>query len=411
MSQTLEAAIETIEDLMEENELEQADAALSKAFNEFGQEDELLVIQAELLLEQEDLEGVIAIAGQAKESDDDELEARMLAAKGYAQYYLDELDSARQSFNAAIRADPELLTAVIGRAMTHENIGYYAAAMIDLDRAIDMDEQVGQPWAIRGAIHLHFGRIDEALRDLGFAVESEPEDEESRLNLARIHALQTNTSAAIELLEPLIEQGEDPDFVAPGALLRSQLSLTLGSFEPGLEDAEKAITLIPELPWGYLQAAACVLTSGADPGRAIEFLKDAETKVKDIRDIPDIFLLYSTAYKQLGKEEQAKTWADRAEGSARLPGFVYGQLNPAQNIPINPNKPVDVRALLDQLFGEAANAPENYESVIREVIDKIPELVKENPGVGQLQIELPDAPGMVGNRALVIQVGQAPAQG
>ncbi|MFU8806971.1 MAG: hypothetical protein ACNA8W_24400, partial [Bradymonadaceae bacterium] len=95
-----------------------------------------------------------------------------------------------------------------------------------------------------------------------------------------------------------------------------------------------------------------------------------------------------------------------AEGWARLPGFVYGDiLNPAQNVPINPNKPIDVRSLLTDLFGDPTAAPEGYERAIREVVDRIPDLVAQNPGVGRIQIELPQVEGMEGPpRTLVLQV-------
>ncbi len=408
MSESLEEVVESIEDFIAEGDYEAADSALEAAFSAHGQVPELLVAQTDLLLDSEDYEGVIGVAKQVADGiDDDEMKARLISARAYAHYYLDQLDDSRKAFNEAVKTDPELLTSIVGRAMVHEHLNFFSAAMLDLDRAIDLDEQEAQPWAIRGSIHLRFGQVEDAKRDLGFAVESEPDDEESRLNLARLYALEQDTNKAMNLLGYLIDNGEDPDFVAPGALLRSQLSLMLKSFEAGLEDAEVAIELVPELPWGYLQAAACVLMGGAEPGKAIELLKSAEDTVDDIRDIPDIFPLRAQAYDQLGKPDKAKEWNDKAQGTARLPGFVYGDLNPVQNIPINPNKPIDVRALLDDLFGAASNAPEGYEDVLHQIIDKIPEIIQENPGVGTLQLELPEAPGMVGgSRALMINVGQ-----
>ena len=408
MSESLEEVVEHLEDLIADGDYDKAETALDAAFEAHGQAEELLVVQIDLLLESEDFDGVVGFSQQVESKiQDDELRAHVISCRGYAQYYLDELDASRQTFNSAVRTDPELLTALVGRAMVHEHLGYYSAAVLDLDRAIDLDEQEAQPWAIRGSIHLRFGNIDAAKRDLGFAVESDKEDEESRLNLARIYALERDTPKAMELLEGLVDRGEDPDYVAPGAILRSQLSLMLNSFEAGLEDAQKAIEIIPDEPWGYLQAAACVLTGGAEPGRAIELLKEAEDRVKNLRDLPDIFPLRAKAYDQLGKADKAEEWLGKAEGTARLPAFVYGALNPAQNIPINPNKPIDIRALMDDLFGEAEAAPEGYEDVLRQIVAKIPEILQQNPNVGQIQLELPEAPGMVGgNRSLLINVGQ-----
>lgn len=407
MADTIEEIVEEIEELTEQAEFKKAEAVLEQAFAKFGRVAELVLTQAEMLLEQEDYDGVLAAVADAEAVEDAEDRGQYLAARAYAQFYKDEVDQARKSFNESVKADPELFSAIVGRAMIHEHMGFYNAAMLDTERAISMDAEEGQPFAIRGSIHLRFGRVDEAEKDLTSAVEANEFDEESRLNLARIKALKGDRPRAMELLESLVEDGDDVDYVAPAALLRSQLSVALGSYDAGVQDAERAIALIPELPWGYLQAAACILGKGAEPGKAVELLKKAEDLVENIYDIPDIFPLRANSYEQLGKPEKAQEWLEKAEGVARLPGFVYGDLNPAGNIPINPGKPIDVRALLDDLFGEAKKAPKGYEDVIRQIVAKIPEIVKEHPNVGQLQIELPEAPGMLGGkRQLVIQVNQ-----
>lgn len=411
MADTVQETIEKIEDLLSEGEFETAQTALNAAFEKFGRQALLVLTQAEMLLSDEDYDGVLEIVAGAEELEDAEERAQFLAARGYAQFYKDQVDVARQTFNAAVKADPELFSAIEGRAMVHEHMGFYNAAMLDLERAIKMDDTEGQPFAIRGSIHLRFGRVDLAEKDLTKAIAGNPEDEQSRLNLSRILSLKGDRPRALEVLEALVEDGVDPDYAAPGALLRSQLSFALGSYDAGLEDANRAIELTPELPWGYLQAAACVLGKGAEPGKAIELLKKAEECVETIYDCPDIFPLRATAYDQMGQLDKAKEWMAKAEGVARLPGFVYGNLNPAGNVPINPAKPIDVRALLDDLFQGAKNAPKGYEDVLRQIVAKIPEIVKEHPNVGQLQIELPEAPGMVGGkRQLVVQVNQQAGQ-
>lgn len=410
MSEALKAAIESIEDQIAEGAFDDAHATLEDAFSEHGNEPELLALQVELLLEADDLDGCASAAEMALMTvpdDSDLLRARIHSSRGYARYYLDDLEGARADFNDAVRHDGELYPAIVGRAIVHENLGYYNAARLDLDRAIAEDDTVGQPFAIRGAIHLRWGDVEKAKSDLEHAVELDEFDEESRLNLARIYALEERKSDAMEVLELLVEEGEDPDYVAPGALLRAQLSLTLGSTDAALEDAERAAAMIPDQPWAYLQLAAAHIHAQVDAGEAIAALKKAEDCVDDSRDLPDLFALYSAAYKMLGKTDKAQEYEDKVEGSSRLPGYVYGPLNPVGNIPINPDKPVDIRNLLSELFGEAKNAPEGYEDVLRNIIQKIPQLAAQNPDAQQLQVELPEAPGMVGgNRNLVIQINK-----
>jgi tetratricopeptide (TPR) repeat protein len=392
---TLDEAVAEIDDLMADFELDEAKERLDEAIKEFGENARLRVLDAEIALDAEDYERCVDVVDEAVEHVESTSEvARLLALKGYALYYLDEIDLARKSFNLAVQADGELWTAIIGRAMVHDYLDYHRAAMIDLDRAIEIDDQEAQPFAIRGMIELRWGQLDDARRDLGYAVDSDPFDEESRLNLARLQALEGNSAGARETLETLVDEGEEPAFVAPGALLRSQLALGLGSADAAAKDAQVAIDLLPDEPWGYLALAAAKITGGSG-GEAVAALKDAEDQMKNPRDFPDLFALRAAAYDQLGKVDKSKEEHDQAEGAARLPEFVYGgYLNPSQNVPVNPNKPVDVRAIMRQIFGDPDNAPEGYEDAIRQVLDQVPQYVEQNPELGRIEVELPQFEGM-----------------
>ncbi len=402
----LQTALDAIEDAIAEEEYEQAQTQIENALTGYGKVSPLLVLQAELNLELEQYDACIQLVEEALPTvEDAEDRARLLTAQAYSQFYLDLIDSARMSFNEAVRANPEFFQAIIGRAMVHEHRRFFHAAMLDLNRAIELDPEESEPLSIRASIFLRTGNLAEAERDFAAALALDEDDEESRLELARLQAIGQRTADAIETLEELVDHGEEPEYVVPAALLRSQLSLTLGSTEAAAEDAKKAIDLQPEEPWGYLQIAACHLTA-MNPNPALEALKKAEELVDDIRDLPDLFVLRASAYDQLEEPKKAAKLRNDVEGSARLPKIVYGpSLNPAQNIPLNPNKPIDIRGLLTELFGDPRNAPAGYEKAIRDVVDKLPEIVAQNPGVGRIQIELPQAPGMEGPpRSLVIQV-------
>ncbi|MFU8806970.1 MAG: tetratricopeptide repeat protein, partial [Bradymonadaceae bacterium] len=267
----------------------------------------MLVLRAEIALDAENFDECLIAARHGLKSVEEvgPERARLLALEAYANFYLDKVEEARVLFNEAVRADRSSWTAILGRAMVHEHKGYLRATLLDVDRAIELDDQESQPFAIRASVYLRSGALVEAERDFGFAVELDPEDEETRLQLARLQAFDRRTSAAIETLEPLVEDGEEPEFVIPAALLRSQLSLTLGSTEAAAEDAQKAIDLDPDEPWGYLQLAACHLTA-MNAGKALEALKEAAAKVNDERDLPDLFVLRASAYDQLEKPEKAQ---------------------------------------------------------------------------------------------------------
>lgn len=403
---TVQDAIDNIDELIAQGEFEEAEEAIDEAIEAYGSTEELLVLRAEVALESEEYaECVVAVKDALGQVESDEIYGQLLAIVGYAHFYLDELEEARKSFNDAVKRAGAFWSALVGRAMVHEELLYFQAALLDLERAIELDDQEAQPFAIRGSIHLRQGELEAAERDFGHALAMDPYDEESRLNLARLQATARKTSASIETLEPLLDEGVDEEFMVPAALLRSQLSLAMGSTDAALEDAQQAIDAAPDKPWGYLQLAASHLTA-MEPGEAIAAIKQAEGLVDDVRDLPDALALRAVAYDQLDKPEKAAQLRDEAEGTARLPGIVYGEwLNPAQNVPLNPNKPLDVRSLLTQLFGDPSLAPEGYEEAVRKVVDQIPQMIEANPGVGQIRIELPRFEGMEGPpQSLVVQV-------
>jgi tetratricopeptide (TPR) repeat protein len=405
---TLDQTIDAIDGLILEGDFDEAQRELDEAVDEYGPTDELRLVEVELLLEQGDYKACVAKVDDVLDELDDPLDrAQALGFKGYALYYDDLVDQARAAFNDAVKADPEAWSAIIGRATVHDYLEYYRAAMIDLDRAIELDDQEAQPFTIRGVIYLRFGQEDEAKSDFAYALECDPWDDEARLYLARLQALAGESASARETLEALIVDSDDPAFVVPGALLRSQLSLGLGSTDAAIEDAELAIELAPGEPWGYLQKAAAQITA-ANPGEAVGTLKEAEERMRDPRDFPDLWALRASAYKQLDKADKAASAHDKAEGASRLPGIVYGDiLDPARNVPVNPDNPVDVRQILEQIFGDPEEAPEGYADAVRQVLDQVPGYIEQNPGAQQIEVELPEVPGMDGSPGtLVIQVNQ-----
>jgi predicted Zn-dependent protease len=410
----VDAIIEQIDDLIADGKLAEALVLAEAAVEKHPESRALKTALAEAAVESEDYTRAIEVLDAALEGAEGAERAALLTTKGWAKYYLgkggtapQEVEHARHTFNEALRLDPENWSAMIGRASTHELMGFFNASLLDVERAIEIDDQEAEPFAIRARIELRRGQTKEALRDFGYAVDSDPADDESRLQYARLLALAGDTISAIEVIGPLVEDGEEARLVVPAALLRSQLSLTMGSTEAAIEDARRAIAMDQEQPWGHLQLAACML-SAMNPGEAIQILKHVEKLVADLRDVPDIFALRAMAYEQLDKKEKAQHERAKAEGSSKLPLIVYGPLlNPARNVPINPDRPIDVRAVLAELFGSAARAPQGYEQALRDVIDRIPEIIAQNPEVERIQIELPQVEGMIGGaRNLMIQVNR-----
>src|SRR5690554_3915061 len=109
--QSLEQAVEAIEALIEEEEIDQASAQVEAGIARFGDKAALLVLKADLALDDEEYDACIEAADLAiakLEASGDEPDAAQLShalvCKGYALYGRDDLQDARQAFNAAVAA-------------------------------------------------------------------------------------------------------------------------------------------------------------------------------------------------------------------------------------------------------------------------------------------------------------------
>jgi tetratricopeptide (TPR) repeat protein len=382
-------ALERIDAAIADREFDRAAELVGQAREAFDDDAELLVSEVEIAFDRGDWQDCIDLAEDYAERVEGSLRADLLAFQGYALFCSDRENRAREVFNEAVGADRRLWMALVGRATVHEHIGFPRAAELDLDRAIELDDQEAEPFAVRGAVHVQLGNLEEAERDYGYALEIDPYDEESRLELARLQAHGDRATEAMETLEPLVDDADDPDVAMRGALLRSQLAVSLGSHDVARDNARVARELGSDRPWGYLQLAAARLADG-EPGEAIAALEEADGHIDDPGDVADLFALRATAYERLGKEGKAADHRDRIEGPARLPEVVYGPaLNPAEHVPIHPDRPIDVQHILAEVFGDPDAAPPGYAEEVRELLDEIPELAKEYPAAGEVQIELP----------------------
>lgn len=394
-------ALERIDGAVAEGAFDRAEEQIREAREEFGDDPELIVSELELALEREEWSRCRELAEDRVDEVPDAYAAELLALAGYAAFYEDRDDRARELFNEAIGRDRRLWMGLVGRATVHEHLGFARAAKLDLDRAIEMDDQEAQPFAVRGSAHLRLGELEEAERDFGYAVEIDPYDEESRLQLGRLQALEDRSTEAMETLEPFVEEGRDPELAMRAALLRSQMAVSLGSTAAAIEAAETAREWRPEQPWGSLQLAAARL-EGSEPGDAVAALEEAEAHIDRPRSVPDLFALRATAYERLGKHEKAEENRDRIEGPPRLPEVVYGaDLNPAEHVPVRSDRPLDVRSILTEVFGDPDSAPPGYADELRELLDQIPDLADEYSDAGEIELELPpveeggESPGQI----------------
>jgi tetratricopeptide (TPR) repeat protein len=89
---------------------------------------------------------------------------------------LGEFDRAMVDYDRAIELDPQNAVAYRNRAVAHCRQGDLEQALADFDRAIELDPEYAQAYGSRGNIYHQFGEYEKALEDYNKVIELHPND-------------------------------------------------------------------------------------------------------------------------------------------------------------------------------------------------------------------------------------------
>ena len=84
---------------------------------------------------------------------------------------MNQFERAIEDYDEAIRLDPQLANAYLGRGVASGALGQYERALQDLDEAIRLDPQNTAAYAGRALVHTLLGKDVEAQQDVDRAVE------------------------------------------------------------------------------------------------------------------------------------------------------------------------------------------------------------------------------------------------
>ena len=100
---------------------------------------------------------------------------------GMSYVMANKFDLARQTFDQAVKADPDNVEALTWRSSTYAHDKQYDLALADLDRAVTLDPQnmTARQW--RGEELLYAGAFDKAIDDLNFTLKAQPDNPLYRL--------------------------------------------------------------------------------------------------------------------------------------------------------------------------------------------------------------------------------------
>jgi tetratricopeptide (TPR) repeat protein len=162
---------------------------------------------------------------------------------------IEDLDSARQ-------LDPDVLQFFLWhliRAIAQMGLNDYDAAMSNINRAIELEPNVGISYAARGGIYVNLNLFSEALEDLERAIELDPDNPLAYLNrgaaynyFQRYDEAMADIARAFELVPYL-----PPSFSVVAYVNRGGILLGLGRYDEALEDLNRALEIDPSVAKGY----------------------------------------------------------------------------------------------------------------------------------------------------------------
>jgi tetratricopeptide (TPR) repeat protein len=162
--------------------------------------------------------------------------------RGVTYMNLKRYDNALVDLNRAIELEPSFAAAYVNRGATYSELHRYDEALADLDRAIRLDRTLTHAYANRGTAYEGLGRYEEALVDYGTAIELNP-------TFAGFYSIRGHTYSRLahyeEALTDLHRAIQMDPTSAYAYTIRSFCLAGLGRHEEALSDLSRAIQLDP----------------------------------------------------------------------------------------------------------------------------------------------------------------------
>jgi tetratricopeptide (TPR) repeat protein len=99
---------------------------------------------------------------------------RALSTLSYIYLNMKDYEASIAATDQAIAIDPQNRNHYVRRALAHEGKGEWKRAIGDLDRAIELGDQIASTYGIRARMHLRLGNVEAVKRDLQTAAQIEP---------------------------------------------------------------------------------------------------------------------------------------------------------------------------------------------------------------------------------------------
>jgi tetratricopeptide (TPR) repeat protein len=254
---------------------------------------------------------------------------------------------ARKAFEKSHEISPDYLPAVERLMDLDIATQQYAPAMNRVQKLIDKDPKLAQPWALRAKIYLAQRDFMHAEPDLLKAIDLDPKLEPAYELLAQLYVASNRSEEAIAKLTAFVEQNKTVPALMQLAMINEQLK----HFDAARDAYEKLLTVAPNFPLALNNLAVLYSEHLGELDKAYDLAKRAKAAMNEphiadtlgwiffkkgdysnalpllqegagkLPDLPEIQFHLGMAYYMLGDEGPARVALQKAvDARADFPG-------------------------------------------------------------------------------------------
>jgi tetratricopeptide (TPR) repeat protein len=190
--------------------------------------------------------------------------ARFYNCRGVAHHELGEFAAARADFDRALQFDPDNATVLHNRATLADELGDYPAALADADRVIALEPDRARGYIDRAEACYGFGDYEAALEAIEAALRIDATSDYALFSKGQLLVEMGRYAEAIAPLDAAITI--DPEYQQAIARRMAAYAM-LGDQEAEARDAERLLALDPD--HGRAHASLAITYAFRDPDRAL----------------------------------------------------------------------------------------------------------------------------------------------
>jgi tetratricopeptide (TPR) repeat protein len=250
----------------------------------------------------------------------------MLLAQG-------EQADARKAFEKSNEISPDYLPAVERLVELDFADKQYASAMGRVQRLIDRDPKLAQPWVLRAKIYLAQRDFTHAEPDLLKAIELDPKLEPAYELLAQLYVASNRQEEAIAKLSAFVEQNK----TVPALMQLGMINEQMKHFDAARDAYEKLLSVAPDFPVALNNLAILYSEHLGQFDKAYELATKAREAAPNTPNIADTLGWISFKKGDYGNalrllQESADKMADQPEIQFHLgmANYMLGEEGPAR---------------------------------------------------------------------------------